>query len=767
MKDPFYYPGSEERRRLFEFVAMLLTTIVLVGLSRLEGNLFELSDRLSKHKDFLTSVVYFGLINLNVILILVLGFLIFRNVIKLVVERKRGVIGSRLRTKLVVTLIFFAVAPTALLFYVSTRFITESFDTWFSDKVESTMHRTREAGALVYKRDKRRMESLARIALQRVQVIDHNEKSADPSFISIDPTKLHGFVAEYRLDSVKLFDRFGALIWDSKEGKAKVERENINSFVLISLDRFAKNPGMLSRGAVEVEDERDIVKGIAPIFHSATGSLVGVVLTEEHFETQIIRSVEAILHEFAELRPRAQLIRLSYTILLVVMVLIIVFSATWLGFYVSRGITGPIQSLAEATREVALGNYDISLRSRSDDETGQLVRSFNRMAKDLKNKETKVKVFTDQLKKSNDELDSRRKYMEVVLRNISAGVLSVNFKGEILSINPSAEKLLNIVATNVLGSHISSVLIEPVHSLFWIPIEERVRGGAVFSGQIEIPLKDSMLTLLADGSRIYDEEGNDLGVVIVFDDASEQVKAQRVAAWREVARRIAHEIKNPITPIKLSAQRLLRRFESQFQGEDRKVFESCINTIVSEVDGLRDLVNEFSKFSRLPGINPKQQSLRHVVMDVIEFYKMSYQEIQFNVEGFQSNLPMLWIDKEQFSRALTNLLSNAIASLEGKKGQGKISMAAEYLVQFQAVRIEIEDNGPGIPERIRSRVLEPYFSTKKDGTGLGLAIVSQIVSDHGGYLRIVDGSEGGTKVVIELPVDSVITAGKGADVNET
>ena len=224
-----------------------------------------------------------------------------------------------------------------------------------------------------------------------------------------------------------------------------------------------------------------------------------------------------------------------------------------------------------------------------------------------------------------------------------------------------------------------------------------------------------------------------------------------VAAWRVVARRIAHEIKNPVTPIKLSAQRLLRRFNEKFTGDDRQVFESCIDTIVVQVDSLRDLVNEFSKFARLPSIQPRMGNINAVVLDVVNLYRMSYPEVILVTEGL-NELPDVPIDREQMNRVFVNLMTNAIAAFEGLEEKPRIEFTSELIEHANAVRIVVADHGCGIPDAIKDRVLEPYYSTRESGTGLGLAIVSQIVSDHGGYVRIHDTEPRGTTIVIELPL---------------
>lgn len=746
-----------ERKRVIEVLAILVTTCLLIGLSRLETRLFDLSETLAKNQDFFTTVVYFGLINFNVVLILILSFLIFRNVAKLVVERKRGVFGSNLRSKLVATLMFFALAPTILFFYVSARFIVTSFDAWFSEKVRSTMHETQEAGARVYKQDQRRLESLARIALQRIHV-GRWDVRLGPEWPAVGTGQLDGFDTQYGIDNVKVFDRFGRVLWSSRalnDGSLIGDRD---IFVTEALDLFAKESSLLSMSTVTGEDRQDVVKGIAPIFHPVTKELVGAVLTETRFETQILRSIASIQQSFANLRPSAQLIKLSYLILLIVMALLVVFSAVWLGFYVARGITGPIQTLAEGTREVALGNYNIQLTPKADDETGQLVRSFNLMTKDLERHRTEAERARLALLHSNEELDSRRRYMEVILKHVSAGVIGVSPDGRISSVNSAAEEILSLDARQVLGKTLKEALGQGLYQALWQPLADGLEGAHdVVSAQVDATVGNRQLNLLLDASRIADENGEDLGLVIVLDDASEQVKLQRVAAWREVARRIAHEIKNPVTPIKLNAQRLLRRFHERFQGEDRDVFESCLETILKQVDSLRDLVNEFSKFARLPGIRPRLTNVNDLMNDVANLFRMSYPQVKIETR-LDPDLPMLFLDRDQMNRALVNLLTNAVEALALEGERGLIELRSQLLKQVETVRLEVRDNGPGIPEPLKERVLEPYFSTKDSGTGLGLAIVHQIVSDHGGYLRIQENPPRGTNVIIELPTGSVGTS---------
>lgn len=745
--------SREQQQRVVEVILIGIISLVLLYLSRLEARLFSLSETLSANREFFTTLVYFALINLNVILILSLGFLIFRNVTKLVLERKRGVLGSKLRTKLVFALVFFALAPTILLFYVSTRFVMSSFETWFSEKVHITMEQTREAGSHVYKQDQKRLESLARIALQRIKFKRSGEYFENR--LAIDPLGLAGFDTEYGINSAQVFDASGRRIWSSQHGLGLQIPYEYDHFVDQAVTEFLGDSGKNATSVVVGVGQHDVVKGVVPIRQNGSGRLLGVLLTEVKFETQILKSIEKILADFSNLKPSAQLIRASYMILMIVITLLIVFSATWLGFYVARGISGPLQSLAEATREIALGNYKIALNVKGDDETGQLVSAFNLMTKDLRRQQKETEEAQSRLQQSNEESDRRRQYMEILLEHITAGVLAVDARTCITSINAAAERLLKVHGSEILASTVETGLGDALYQKFWLPIQEGLVNRSQYSCQVDLRKLDQDVTLLVNATRVFDEKNIEIGFVVVFDDAGEHLKAGRVAAWREVAQRIAHEIKNPITPIKLNAQRMLRRFGDQFQGEDAEVFSTCLESIITQVDSLRDLVNEFSKFSRLPTNKPVSADIAEIVKEVIRLYDSSYPDIRFTFESNQL-LPEIPLDKEQMNRVFVNLFTNSIAALEEGR-PAVISVTLQYLQDVSTVRIEVADNGVGVPKALRERVLEPYFSTKDEGTGLGLAIVHKIITDHRGYLRLAENIPHGTKVIIELPVGSELS----------
>jgi two-component system nitrogen regulation sensor histidine kinase NtrY len=338
--------------------------------------------------------------------------------------------------------------------------------------------------------------------------------------------------------------------------------------------------------------------------------------------------------------------------------------------------------------------------------------------------------------------------MEIVFETIGAGVVSVDAGGRISTINPAAQMQLGAPAgAGLIGQPLDGIascqeLLEVIADL-----SARLRPGRDSTRrQVEIRRGDDVATLLVSVAVLQDESGESVGRVIVFDDHTQLVKVQRVAAWREVARRIAHEIKNPLTPIQLSAQRIRRRFGDRFDEDDGRVFDECVDTIMSQVEGLELLVDEFSKFARLPAANPRPDDLNRLIRDAVASYAGT-EGVVFETD-LDPRLPALDLDREQIRRALTNLIDNAIAA----GGAGCIRVGTDFDAGLQTVRIEVADDGAGIPVEHRRRIFEPYFSTRHQGTGLGLAIVSRIVADHHGYIRVQDRSPRGTCFVIEIPI---------------
>jgi two-component system nitrogen regulation sensor histidine kinase NtrY len=418
-----------------------------------------------------------------------------------------------------------------------------------------------------------------------------------------------------------------------------------------------------------------------------------------------------------------------------------------MGVYLANSMTRPLQELVDATHAVAGGNLDVRIETYSVDEIGMLVQSFNLMTDDLRTKQNALNVSNNELLRSNQEIERRQQYMEIVLRNVAAGVISVDSEGTLKTINTSAERLLGLNAAKVLGKNFREVVSDKNLDFALESIRELVQSKhGTLSKQVFLDVRGSRLALNLNLTLLRTGAGEVLGMVIVLDDMTQMMRAQRMAAWREVARRIAHEIKNPLTPIQLSAQRLRKRYLARFS-DDEKVFDECTEMIIKSVDELKNLVNEFSNFARMPAIQPEPNDLNVLLREALTLYQQAHRGVQFGV-SLDSAMPQLMIDRDQIKRVFINILDNAVAAMAG---QGTATVITSYDDVLKMATISIADSGPGITPEDKPRLFEPYFSTKKSGTGLGLAIVSSIVTDHGGYIRVRDNVPHGAVFVVELP----------------
>ncbi|WP_246803871.1 sensor histidine kinase [Desulfosarcina cetonica] len=477
------------------------------------------------------------------------------------------------------------------------------------------------------------------------------------------------------------------------------------------------------------------------IAYLALGNLIPRDLAEN------LESISRGIDEYQQIKLLKKPIQVTYYITLSIVALLVLFCAVWFGFYLAKTITIPIMDLADGTRRVADGDLTVTIDSMAaDDEIGSLIEAFNKMTRDLRSNRQQLELSARKLTEQNQEIESRRQYMEIVLQNVSAGVITTDANGMITTFNKSAEHMLDIDAGQILEKHYSELLVTK-HLQFADDVMEEVLG--VGEQTLEIPMRvvvsGQPRTFLVYVTALRDEQSNPIGFVMVFDDLTELEKAQRMAAWREVARRIAHEVKNPLTPISLSAQRLKRRYSGRI---NEPVFDECTQMIIDHVDLIRNLVNEFSTFARFPTADPKPGHLPPIIEETVALYREGHPEITFGVQ-MEEGIPILNLDRQQFKQAMINLVDNAVAAV---RNQGHITISAIFDPILKRVRIEVADDGTGISDADKIRLFEPNFSTKKSGMGLGLTIVNSIVSDHNGMIRVQDNLPKGAKFVIELPV---------------
>lgn len=732
-------PTAESRKRRREWL-LAAAIIFLVAMSlRYQNRLFDLTAEVPLSGNILA----LALINLNILLIILCLFLVLRNIFKLLLERRRGLPGSRLRSKLTLAFVGLALVPTMLLFFVSAGFITNSIENWFNTQIEESLEESLEVAQTYYKNS---ASNALYYAEQISQQIKENKLLNEENLPALEEL-IHLKQREYNLGIVEVFSStFEELV------RAVNPQVPVAEFTDPGSDsiREALQGNRFTR--ISPIGRADLIRGIVPVYSNWNPKdVVAVVVVNYYVPYSLVKKMNEINASFEQFKSTKDIkgkIQKGYVLFLLIIALVIIFLATWAGFYLARGITEPIQELAIATNRVAEGDLDVTIAGYSNDEVGTLVESFNKMTFDLRQGQKAISHANRELRSSNLELDQRRRYMEIVLANVTAGVISIDSQGNLTTINKSAEKLLGLKTDNILGKNFRDVIGPDYLPMVKDILKEMINSGKnTIRRQVAVNVRDAELTLLVNVTTLRDENGEFMGTVVVFDDLTQLLKAQRMAAWREVARRIAHEIKNPLTPIQLSAQRLRRRYQAQFAKDDT-VFEECTHMIIKQVDDLKNLVNEFSNFARMPASNPSVNNLNDVVSEALILFQEGHKEVTFRFNG-AADLPEFNLDREQIKRAVINLIDNAVAAVSE---DGLVELDTHFNPALQMATLTISDNGSGIPVDDKPRLFEPYFSTKKTGTGLGLAIVATIVSDHNGYIRIKDNQPKGTRFIIELPV---------------
>jgi two-component system, NtrC family, nitrogen regulation sensor histidine kinase NtrY len=732
---------KEERKRRRERVLIAVTLVLVVAITSVEVHLV--------HRGGLPvtgSLLAFGLLNLNTFLLLLFTFLIFRHLTKLFLERRRKVFGSRLRTRLVLTFITLTLLPTLFLLFMSWQLIGSRVDNSWDQQVEESLDRAIDLTRLFTLDLEDNLKANGRLFSRELQEQD-KWTTGDRDFLQSFAGQNR---AAYHLAGLEVLDAHKALLAASYNPRMKK---------LPGLPAPAPETASQENTVTRQKVGADEVLNLQVPVTDIAGNLKGYILLRKRIPiTHLVRVAEAA-RSLKELRNRQlQLspVKVSHYLTLVIVTLIAMMAAIWLGFYMAREITTPIRQLAEGTVKVAGGNYNIHIDQEGRDEIGFLVQSFNKMTQDLQQSQVQLAAAYRQLSDSHELISTQKRDMEILLKNVAAGVIALDAAGRVTVINDSAAVMLHLKREEVLGKE-ARVLLPPAEYQRLVEVVAAARRSA--KGTVERPLHlslpDQTLYLLLKTTVLKDEAGRDLGMVVVFEDLTELERAQRLAAWREVARRIAHEVKNPLTPIKLAAQRLQRRYTERL-GEDGQVFQECTQIIVDQVDELKNLVNAFSRFARLPQLTLAPQDLNGLVQETVLLYRESQPRVtlEFNPDP---TLPPLLLDREQVKRLLLNLLDNALAAIADS---GTITISIRRSPADGRVELVVADTGRGIPDRDKARIFEPYFSTKRGGTGLGLAIVNSIVAEHQGYIRVEDNVPRGAKFIIELPMNRADYAGK-------
>ena len=727
---------TRRKRELFIIIAVVLSIVVL---TLLQASITASERQLPTTKN----ILIYGLININITLLLLLIFLVVRNVVKLVFERRRGILGAKLRTRLIAAFVGLSIVPSVLLFWVAAEFITATVERWFSSQVEYSLSQSLEVAEVYYQNT---TDNAMHYARQISRIITRDRLLSEANL-----NQLQDFInqkqEEYNLGVVEVFS-------STLEELVKSMNPGVPVKDFVGSESALVQKGLEGKEITKIQPagSGDLIRGVAPIYSSwKKDEVVGTLVVNYFVPKSLVSKMSTISYAFREYKQQELLknpIKTANLMILAIVTLLIIFSATWFGFFLSKGLTGPIQQLAEATNRITQGDLDFTIETGTDDEMGSLVTSFNKMTADLKASKIKIEQATHDLQESNLELERRRRYTETILTNVAAGVVAIDERGLITSINKSAENLLRTTAGVSLSKPYEEAFAqEQVQAVRQLVRDILSSGRSSFDQQIRLNFPDDSIELLVSGTMLHDDQENYLGLVLVFEDITHIQKAQRAAAWREVARRIAHEIKNPLTPIQLSAQRLRKKYMDRFEA-DGKIFDECTRIIIDQTEEIKNLVSEFSNFARMPATTPQPNDLTEVINEAVALYTASLKDISITVIE-KSKPPVFSLDKDQMKRAIINIIDNAIDAMSGK---GIITIEISHDHIFNIARIEIADTGCGIPHGTREKLFEPYFSTKKSNMGLGLSIVSTIISDHNGYIRVRDNYPRGTKFIIELPV---------------
>ncbi len=689
-----------------------------------------------------SNILILALLNVDVILLVVLILLLSRNLVKAYFEQRQRVLGSGFRFKLIAAFVLFTLIPSLLMASLASKLLSESIDNWFGQEVEHALKDSQDV-AQAHRRGHEVVALNSARAISREIYADDLLAPAHKETLAVAMQRKR---VEYGVGGVEVYSPAKQVLTRSVDPKIPLavlddpqNRLVENALAGGEVKSFQSvHTGDLIRAAVTIPSESDPTR------------VGGVVVVDTYLPEALVAKMDGVTQSyknFKEAMTYKDPIKAQYIALVVGIALVIIMSGTWFGFQIAKGITVPIQRLAEGTKAVAAGDLNFRITVKANDEIGVLVDSFNRMTRDLQASKAQLERVNTSLQQSNVELDRRRAYTETVLDNVGSGVVSVDAAGRITTFNRAAERILGLKGEEMRGVLLNDVF-KPLGLVMFTDLVERIRAGEreslIWEGQAEVG--GSVLALGLNGSRLRDDKGQSLGAVVVFEDLSALIKAQKAAAWQEVAQRIAHEIKNPLTPIQLSAERLRKKF---FEGatDFKDIVDQATGTIVKEVSGLKRMVDEFSKFARMPVPVLERQSLHDALHDVLVLYKGAHRDVQF-LTRLEEQLPPVMMDREQIKRVFVNLFDNAVQAMNGK---GSLWVTTRHDARGGTVVIEVADEGVGIQPGDQENLFLPYFSKKKTGTGLGLAIVHRIISDHNGRIRAANNTPQGAIFTIELP----------------
>ena len=687
------------------------------------------------------TLIFAALSALIFLLFVALSFVLLRNLLKLYAERRIGVLGSKFRGRMVVGALILSVIPVFVLFLCAYGLMNRSIERWFSRPVEELLDDSNRVTMLLshYALDNAHAEAEAIAEMPETQrsFVTANFSNVINEFRVRQKTLQGGFALA--LSDGYLVAGFNTpQAWGELRGKiplsAASQPQNAVPFTMNGRDYIM--------GAARVGDK------------PGNQILVAIPLPAEYRST--LNHIEENNNNYRELRNQGKKLRSIYISLLSLITMIVLFAATWLALFLSKLVTRPVIALATATQEISRGHLDYRVDISATDELGELVASFNRMAAELETSRHAIEASSRQLAGANVELEQRRRDIETILETIPTGVLTLDAAGRITRANHALTRMLAPVETSSsspgfpLGAALGSLFQEDVVTDLGAMMRKADRMGSVTS-QMEVQASRTALDVAVTVAALH-HGAQKLGYVIVFEDLSDLLKAQKQAAWREVARRVAHEIKNPLTPIALSAERIRRHLERGTPPEEAslQIIASCSDTITDAVETVRTLVDEFSTMARFPTSQPQPSNINAIIQSALSMFNGRLEGIQVSTY-LAPDLPPVLADPNAMKRVIANIVDNAADAMQDSLVR-EVHISTALIPNGDMVEIIIADTGHGVSQEAKEKLFLPYFSTKKRGTGLGLAIVGRIIEDHHGSVRVEENSPLGARFIVELPV---------------
>jgi nitrogen fixation/metabolism regulation signal transduction histidine kinase len=700
---------------------------------------------------------YTALLVFNVAGVLILTILISANIWRLMRQFRAQILGSRLTLRLIVTFSLLSLIPLAVVYYFSIQFLSKSIDSWFDVRIDRALE---DAKLLSQSSLATINQDLLRQIREQATLV--TEASSDLQIVRI----LEEFREQGEYSEMSLYSANGRIIASSVEGSGALFPDSPDKYILARVSRGLEFSRMepMSDGALQLR----VVIPLPSEGVISTGRYLQVLYPLPLRFSKLGASIQTASEEYKKLQYLRAPLKLNFVVTLSLIALMTALLSLWIAIFSSRRMMQPLRQLAEGTRAVAQGDYDTRLMESSSDELGVLVRSFNDMTR-------QIQLAQEQAALSQQQAEAQRTYLETILAHLSSGVLSFDEHARLITTNERANQILETDVSSWINLSPREIGLQAPWTEPLFTAIAREIGKSVSEWRYEIDLNHGRgrQTLIVRGTRIPGERFDFGGYVIVFEDVTELLHAQRSAAWGEVARRLAHEIKNPLTPIQLSAERIRHKYLDRLPPEERDTLDRATSTIANQVESMKLMVNAFSEYAQPIRTKSLLTDLNRLIQDVVELHRApGGPSMQLKLD---QHLPQVQLDPVQFRQVFNNLIINAGDAMHETTSEPTIIIGTSMVEVGgrQWVQISVEDNGPGFPATLLDRIFDPYVTTKKKGTGLGLAIVHRVIEEHGGRIHAENRKQVGALVKIQIPLDVASMAleagveGPGAPANDS